>query len=78
MQLYVETIVNAYRKNWNSLNSEIYDTYIEELKSISKVLWFFDNDPIALDIEHSESKKYVLSSQGKDVPTETLYCMMTH
>ena len=46
MQLYVRTIIDTYRKNWNILNSDKYDKYIEELSSISRDLWFFDNDPI--------------------------------
>lgn len=73
MQLYVKTIVDAYRKNWNILNSDKYDMYKEELNSISSDLWFFYNDPIAMDIELSESKKCVLKLQGSDVPAETLY-----
>jgi hypothetical protein len=73
MQLYVKTIIYAYRKNWNILNSNKYDMHIEELNSISRELWFFDNDPIDMDIELSESKKNMLQMQGIDVPSETLY-----
>jgi hypothetical protein len=50
-----------------------YEKIINQLDSLSKDLWFFDNNPTQFDREQSNEKKRYLALRNKSVTSDILY-----
>ena len=74
MHLYIKVFVMHYKSN-TTLQSDYlkYEKIINQLDSLSKDLWFFDNKPTQFDREQSNEKKRYLALRNKSVTSDILY-----
>jgi hypothetical protein len=72
--LYLKVYVNGYQdENNNPVVSAKYKHITEKLESLSKDLWFFDNEPTEYDVKNSEYLKQIRKTMEKTIMDDLLY-----
>ena len=57
----------------NELKAMKYNKIIQDLESLSKDFWFFDNEPTEYDVKNSEYLKEIQKRMGKTITNNLVY-----
>jgi hypothetical protein len=71
--LYLKVFITSYVDDKNKLRALKYIRIINQLESLSKDFWFFDNEPTEYDIKNSEYLKEIRRRMGKAVTDDIVY-----
>jgi len=71
--LYLKVFVSSYVNDRNELKAMKYNKIIQDLESLSKDFWFFDNEPTEYDVKNSEYLKEIQKRMGKTITNNLVY-----
>jgi hypothetical protein len=73
MYLYVEVFVSSYKTTSNQSYCHKCEIIMNELRSLSKDLWFLNDDPTQFDIDQSNQRKMYLRARKHMTPADIIY-----